>query len=157
MNFHKTRLTQISNPCPRTKGGRFELLQWKQAERQRPLWPVSTPLNNHIPWIYWVIDRIPWLVDKFRSACQGLKPYIATVDHVASGFCVYLQIHPTAEVFSFFSFLALSRSKLICTQLILYAYMYVCMCCLFQAVETSAHCKSHFGSKSSTRKLLCVF
>ncbi|GMY06983.1 cyclic phosphodiesterase-like [Fagus crenata] len=46
---------------------------------------------------------------------DGLKPYIATVDHVATGFCVYLQIHPTAE-----------------------------------AVETSAHCKSHFGSKSST-------
>uniref|UniRef100_A0A2N9F8P6 Cyclic phosphodiesterase n=1 Tax=Fagus sylvatica TaxID=28930 RepID=A0A2N9F8P6_FAGSY len=54
-------------------------------------------------------------LDKFRSACQGLKPYIATVDHVATGFCVYLQIHPTAE-----------------------------------AVETSAHCKSHFGLKSST-------
>jgi hypothetical protein len=45
-------------------------------------------------------------LDKFRSACQGLKPYIATVDHVATGFCVYLQIHPTAEVFSFSFFLA---------------------------------------------------
>ncbi|KAF3451360.1 hypothetical protein FNV43_RR07455 [Rhamnella rubrinervis] len=58
-------------------------------------------------------------LDKFRSACQGLKVYTATVERVATGNffyqCVYLLIHPTAEV-----------------------------------VETSSHCTSHFGYKSST-------
>ncbi|XP_054778647.1 cyclic phosphodiesterase-like isoform X1 [Prosopis cineraria] len=39
---------------------------------------------------------------KFRSACEGLKAYNATVDRVATGTffyqCVYLLIHPTPEV-----------------------------------------------------------
>ncbi|KAF5752792.1 putative Cyclic phosphodiesterase [Tripterygium wilfordii] len=41
-------------------------------------------------------------ITKFRSACEGLKAYDATVDRVATGTffyqCVYLLIHPTPEV-----------------------------------------------------------
>ncbi|GMY37724.1 cyclic phosphodiesterase-like isoform X1 [Fagus crenata] len=41
-------------------------------------------------------------IDKFRSACEGLKAYTATVDRVATGTffyqCVFLLIHPTSEV-----------------------------------------------------------
>ncbi|KAF7840380.1 cyclic phosphodiesterase-like [Senna tora] len=41
-------------------------------------------------------------LNKFRSACEGLKAYDATVDRVATGTffyqCVYLLIHPTTEV-----------------------------------------------------------
>lgn len=41
-------------------------------------------------------------LNKFRAACQGLKSYQATVDHVATGTffyqCVFLLIHPTTEV-----------------------------------------------------------
>ncbi|PON54648.1 2',3'-cyclic-nucleotide 3'-phosphodiesterase [Parasponia andersonii] len=41
-------------------------------------------------------------LNKFRSACEGLKAYNASVDRVATGTffyqCVYLLIHPTAEV-----------------------------------------------------------
>ncbi|KAI6705558.1 hypothetical protein NL676_008520 [Syzygium grande] len=41
-------------------------------------------------------------VSKFREACDGLRAYTATVDRVATGTffyqCVYLLIHPTAEV-----------------------------------------------------------
>ncbi|KAJ8761911.1 hypothetical protein K2173_006513 [Erythroxylum novogranatense] len=41
-------------------------------------------------------------LDKFRSACEGLKAYTATVDRVATGTffyqCVYLLLHPTSEV-----------------------------------------------------------
>ncbi|KAI4295338.1 hypothetical protein L6164_035393 [Bauhinia variegata] len=41
-------------------------------------------------------------LNKFRSACEGLKAYNATVDRVATGTffyqCVYLLIHPTTEV-----------------------------------------------------------
>ncbi|XP_022720352.1 cyclic phosphodiesterase-like isoform X2 [Durio zibethinus] len=39
---------------------------------------------------------------KFRSACDGLKAYNATVDRVATGTffyqCVFLLLHPTSEV-----------------------------------------------------------
>ncbi|XP_024028563.1 cyclic phosphodiesterase isoform X2 [Morus notabilis] len=39
---------------------------------------------------------------KFRSACEGLRAYNASVDRVATGTffyqCVYLLLHPTAEV-----------------------------------------------------------
>ncbi|XP_038882567.1 cyclic phosphodiesterase-like [Benincasa hispida] len=41
-------------------------------------------------------------LNKFRSACQGLKAYQATVDHVSTGTffyqCVFLLIHSTTEV-----------------------------------------------------------
>lgn len=41
-------------------------------------------------------------LNKFRSACQGLKAYQATVDHVSIGTffyqCVFFLIHPTTEV-----------------------------------------------------------
>ncbi|XP_043808431.1 cyclic phosphodiesterase isoform X2 [Manihot esculenta] len=41
-------------------------------------------------------------LEKFRSACDGLKAYTATVDRVATGIffyqCVYLLLHPTPEV-----------------------------------------------------------
>ncbi|KAF2314625.1 hypothetical protein GH714_028020 [Hevea brasiliensis] len=41
-------------------------------------------------------------LDKFRSACDGLKAYTATVDRVATGTffyqCVYLLLHATAKV-----------------------------------------------------------
>lgn len=41
-------------------------------------------------------------LQKFRSACDGLKAYSATVERVATGTffyqCVYLLLHPTAEV-----------------------------------------------------------
>ncbi|PON69166.1 2',3'-cyclic-nucleotide 3'-phosphodiesterase [Trema orientale] len=41
-------------------------------------------------------------LNKFRSACEGLKAYNASVDRAATGTffyqCVYLLIHPTAEV-----------------------------------------------------------
>ncbi|KAH7545073.1 cyclic phosphodiesterase [Ziziphus jujuba] len=41
-------------------------------------------------------------VAKFRSACEGLKAYTATVERVATGTffyqCVYLLIHPTPQV-----------------------------------------------------------
>ncbi|KAJ9135968.1 hypothetical protein P3X46_033086 [Hevea brasiliensis] len=41
-------------------------------------------------------------LEKFRSACDGLKAYTATVDRVATGTffyqCVYLLIHPASEV-----------------------------------------------------------
>ena len=36
-------------------------------------------------------------LNKFRSACEGLKAYNASVGRVPTG-CVYLLIHPTAEV-----------------------------------------------------------
>lgn len=40
--------------------------------------------------------------DKFKSACEGLKAYTATVDKVAIGTffyqCVFLLLHPTDEV-----------------------------------------------------------
>lgn len=39
---------------------------------------------------------------RFRAACDGLRAYTATVDRVATGTffyqCVYLLLHPTAEV-----------------------------------------------------------
>ncbi|KAE8728738.1 Cyclic phosphodiesterase [Hibiscus syriacus] len=39
---------------------------------------------------------------KFRAACDGLKPYNATVDRVATGTffyqCVFLLLHPTSQV-----------------------------------------------------------
>lgn len=46
---------------------------------------------------------------RFRSACEGLKAYAASVDRVATGTfpsqCVFLLFHPTAEViFIFISF-----------------------------------------------------
>ncbi|KAL5774145.1 hypothetical protein ACOSP7_011702 [Xanthoceras sorbifolium] len=38
-------------------------------------------------------------VEKFRSACEGLRAYNCTVDRVARGNqCVYLLLHPTPEV-----------------------------------------------------------
>ncbi|WCJ27283.1 RNA ligase/cyclic nucleotide phosphodiesterase family protein [Euphorbia peplus] len=41
-------------------------------------------------------------LDKFRSACNGVKAYTATVNRVATGTffyqCVYLLLHPTDEV-----------------------------------------------------------
>ncbi|CAN1847304.1 Cyclic phosphodiesterase [Linum perenne] len=41
-------------------------------------------------------------LNKFKSACEGVKAYTATVDRVAAGTffyqCVYLLLHPTAEV-----------------------------------------------------------
>lgn len=44
-------------------------------------------------------------VAKFRSACEGLKAYTATVERVATGTffyqCVYLLIHPTPQVILF--------------------------------------------------------
>ncbi|KAG6407247.1 hypothetical protein SASPL_130233 [Salvia splendens] len=40
--------------------------------------------------------------DMFRKACEGLKPYTATVDKIATGTffyqCVFLLLHPTPEV-----------------------------------------------------------
>ncbi|KAA8515029.1 hypothetical protein F0562_018184 [Nyssa sinensis] len=35
---------------------------------------------------------------KFRAACEGLKAYGASVEKVATGQCVFLLLHPTAEV-----------------------------------------------------------
>ncbi|XP_065877554.1 cyclic phosphodiesterase-like [Euphorbia lathyris] len=41
-------------------------------------------------------------LDKFRSSCNGVKAYTATVDRVATGSffyqCIYLLLHPTDEV-----------------------------------------------------------
>ncbi|CAN0853634.1 Cyclic phosphodiesterase, partial [Linum grandiflorum] len=41
-------------------------------------------------------------LSKFKSACEGVKSYTATVDRVAAGTffyqCVYLLLHPTPEV-----------------------------------------------------------
>ncbi|KAA0052590.1 cyclic phosphodiesterase-like [Cucumis melo var. makuwa] len=41
-------------------------------------------------------------LNKFLTACQGIKAYQATVDHVSTGTffyqCVFLLIHPTTEV-----------------------------------------------------------
>ncbi|KAL5772105.1 hypothetical protein ACOSQ2_012029 [Xanthoceras sorbifolium] len=41
-------------------------------------------------------------MEKFRSACEGLRAYNCTVDRVATGSffyqCVYLLLHPTPEV-----------------------------------------------------------
>ncbi|CAN1847303.1 Cyclic phosphodiesterase [Linum perenne] len=41
-------------------------------------------------------------LNKFKSACEGVKAYTATVDRVAAGTffyqCVYLLLHPTAVV-----------------------------------------------------------
>ena len=43
-------------------------------------------------------------LNKFRSACDGLKAYDASVDSVATGSffyqCVYLLLHPSSEVFT---------------------------------------------------------
>ncbi|XP_047951808.1 cyclic phosphodiesterase-like [Salvia hispanica] len=40
--------------------------------------------------------------DMFQKACEGLKPYTATVDKIATGTffyqCVFLLLHPTPEV-----------------------------------------------------------
>lgn len=42
--------------------------------------------------------------DRFKKACEGLKPYSATVEKVATGTffyqCVFLLLHPTPEVTS---------------------------------------------------------
>ena len=56
---------------------------------------------------------------KFRSACDGLKAYNATVDHVATGTffyqCVFLLLHPTPEVipisFYFFGFPSIYKNS----------------------------------------------
>lgn len=47
--------------------------------------------------------------DKFAKACEGLKAYTAKVEKVATGTffyqCVFLLLHPTAEVISMIYFL----------------------------------------------------
>ncbi|XP_062096517.1 cyclic phosphodiesterase-like isoform X2 [Humulus lupulus] len=37
-------------------------------------------------------------LNKFRSACEGLKAFNATIDRLATGTCLYLLIHPTTEL-----------------------------------------------------------
>lgn len=48
-------------------------------------------------------------LEKFKSACNGLKAYNCTVDRVATGTffyqCVFLLLHPTPEVICFHLFI----------------------------------------------------
>ena len=101
---------------------------------------------------------------KFRTACQGIKAYQATVDHVTTGTffyqCVFLLIHPTTEV------LPSHLSALPFRLLRFFVFpLFVCLILLspplffffffpFQVVETSSHFCKHFDFKSSTRKFL---
>lgn len=100
-------------------------------------------------------------LNKFLTACQGIKAYQATVDHVSTGTffyqCVFLLIHPTTEV------LPSHPSALPLRLLGFFVFpLFVCLILLslpliffsFQVVETSSHFCKHFGFKNSTRKFL---
>lgn len=89
-------------------------------------------------------------VAKFRSACEGLRAYNATVDRVATGTffyqCVYLLIHPTPQVTAQSTHLRWLSDPL--SELNRDMFLFF----IFQVVEASSHCSGHFGYNSSTRK-----
>ena len=94
-------------------------------------------------------------LNKFRSACEGVKAYQATVDQVSIGTtfyqCVFLLIHPTTEVLPSHPSVCISSfGLLLCLIFLLFS--------LFssQVVQISSHCCSHFGYNNSTRKLIHI-